>query len=93
MQGDTLEPAFRVPITLPSIGFDVLGAYTFVKMADNLGKYLFASSPLSRSNLSHRDSWFIGYPICPTTPALVAGAVFGALFFRQLESIQLLDHR
>jgi hypothetical protein len=22
---------------------------------------------------------FIGYPICPTTPALVAGAVFGAL--------------
>jgi hypothetical protein len=31
-------PAFRVPITFTSIPFDVLGAYTFAKMADNLGK-------------------------------------------------------
>ncbi|AEO63819.1 37f01ce7-e425-433a-927d-df9003954b97 [Thermothielavioides terrestris] len=29
--------AFRVPITFTSIPFDVLGAYTFAKMADNLG--------------------------------------------------------
>ncbi|KAL2138784.1 hypothetical protein VTI28DRAFT_6238 [Corynascus sepedonium] len=29
--------AFRVPITLTSIAFDVLGAYTFVRMAENLG--------------------------------------------------------
>jgi hypothetical protein len=49
-------------------------------MADNLGKFYLPFSPLSISNLSHRDSWFIGYPICPTTPALVAGAVFGTLY-------------
>ncbi|KAK0669106.1 hypothetical protein QBC41DRAFT_250733 [Cercophora samala] len=49
--------AFRVPITFTSIAFDVLGAYTFVRMAENLG-----------------------YPICPTRPALVAGAVFGTVF-------------
>ncbi|GAB1317981.1 Transporter [Madurella fahalii] len=49
--------AFRVPITLTSIAFDVLGAYTFVRMADNLG-----------------------FPVCPTRPALVAGAVFGTIF-------------
>ncbi|KAH6627168.1 hypothetical protein B0J18DRAFT_465113 [Chaetomium sp. MPI-SDFR-AT-0129] len=33
----TLGYAFRVPITFTSIPFDVLGAYTLVKMADNLG--------------------------------------------------------
>ncbi|KAK4647389.1 uncharacterized protein QC761_101120 [Podospora bellae-mahoneyi] len=49
--------AFRVPITFTSIAFDVLGAYTFVRMAENLG-----------------------HPICPPRPALVAGAVFGAVF-------------
>ena len=29
--------AFHVPVTVTSIALDVLGAYTFVKMADNLG--------------------------------------------------------
>jgi hypothetical protein len=30
--------------------------------------------------ITDSGSWFIGYPICPTTPALIAGAVFGAVF-------------
>jgi len=71
--------AFRVPITLTSIAFDVLGAYTFVRMAENLGKHsrtcsittIIGSNPLLSP---------IGHPICPPRPALVAGAVFGSLF-------------
>ncbi|KAK4140626.1 uncharacterized protein C8A04DRAFT_14780, partial [Dichotomopilus funicola] len=53
--------AFKVPVTVTSIPLDVLGAYTFVKMADNLG-----------------------YPICPTRPAMVAGAILGTVFSASL---------
>ncbi|KAK4171724.1 hypothetical protein QBC36DRAFT_295067 [Triangularia setosa] len=37
--------AFRVPITFTSIAFDVLGAYTFVKMAENLGHLICPARP------------------------------------------------
>jgi hypothetical protein len=77
------DPAFRVPVTLTSIPFDVLGAYTLVKMADNLGKIdLFRLKQAMRHTVfsHHNRSSPVGHPICPARPALVAGAVFGTVF-------------
>ncbi|KAL2185601.1 hypothetical protein L209DRAFT_452818 [Thermothelomyces heterothallicus CBS 203.75] len=64
--------AFRVPITFTSIPFDVLGAYTFVKMADNLGHPICPLRPalvagavfgtVFSVGLTLFGCWFIGRP-------------------------------